>query len=150
MNKLIDVLAKYQKHLLGLAIFLAFSAVSITINKGKVELNLTDYPMLMILLVLVSLLLILIYIRIDNQRIALLSEQIKDQSTSNNNEFENQLLELTPRQREVYDLIISGKSNKAIMDTLFIEQSTLKSHINQLYKKLNIKSRKELKSKVSH
>ncbi|MCL4159020.1 UNVERIFIED_CONTAM: hypothetical protein GTU68_024707 [Idotea baltica] len=33
------------------------------------------------------------------------------------------------------------------MSELFIEQSTLKSHINQIYKKLNIKSRHELKSK---
>lgn len=54
---------------------------------------------------------------------------------------------LTERQREVYDLIISGKTNKEIMAELFIEQSTLKSHINQIYRKLDIKSRSELKSK---
>ncbi|CAN0589399.1 unnamed protein product, partial [Ectocarpus sp. 12 AP-2014] len=54
---------------------------------------------------------------------------------------------LTERQREVYDLIISGKTNKEIMSELFIEQSTLKSHVNQIYKKLNIKSRRELKLK---
>jgi DNA-binding NarL/FixJ family response regulator len=57
------------------------------------------------------------------------------------------LNELTERQREVYNLIISGKTNKEIMTELFIEQSTLKSHINQIYKKLNIKKRSELKLK---
>ena len=55
------------------------------------------------------------------------------------------LNELTERQREVYDLIISGKTNKEIKNELFIEQSTLKSHINQIYKKMDIKSRRELK-----
>jgi len=51
---------------------------------------------------------------------------------------------------EVYDLIISGKTNKEIMTELFIEQSTLKSHINQIYKKLNIKNRRELKTNLKH
>ena len=56
--------------------------------------------------------------------------------------------DLTSRQREIYDLILSGKSNKEIVSILYIEQSTLKTHINHLYKKLNIQSRKELKSKA--
>ncbi|HCR55080.1 MAG TPA: hypothetical protein DIW27_11735, partial [Cytophagales bacterium] len=55
---------------------------------------------------------------------------------------------LTERQREVYGLIISGKTNKEVMTELFIEQSTLKSHINQIYRKLDIRSRRELKSKI--
>ncbi|MBK8633661.1 MAG: response regulator transcription factor [Saprospiraceae bacterium] len=57
---------------------------------------------------------------------------------------------MSERQREVYDLIISGKTNKEIMTELFIEQSTLKSHINQIYKKLNISNRKALKSKLKN
>ena len=56
--------------------------------------------------------------------------------------------ELSDRQKEVYVLILAGKTNKEIMTTLFIEQSTLKSHINQIYKKLNIKSRRDLKSNI--
>jgi DNA-binding CsgD family transcriptional regulator len=47
-------------------------------------------------------------------------------------------------------MIIVGKTNKEIMSELFIEQSTLKSHINQIYKQLNIKNRNELKSKLRH
>ncbi len=65
------------------------------------------------------------------------------------NDFNALLVGLTMRQKEVYDLIISGKTNKEIISELFIEQSTLKTHINQIYKKLNIKNRNELKSKVS-
>ena len=59
--------------------------------------------------------------------------------------MDTQLNGLTERQREVYNLIVSGKTNKEIMTELFIEQSTLKSHINQIYKKIGIKSRRELK-----
>lgn len=59
------------------------------------------------------------------------------------------LSRLTERQRKVYDLILLGKTNKEIMSELFIEQSTLKSHINQIYKKLDIKSRRELKSTLN-
>ena len=38
-----------------------------------------------------------------------------------------------------------GKSNKEIMDELCIELSTLKTHINKIYKTLGITSRKQIK-----
>lgn len=144
MKRAIDILAKYQKHLLGLAIFLSLFAVSIKSRKGETNLFLKNYPLLMFLLVAFSIILILIYIQIDKQKITNLSNHIKLQSTDNN-KFDSLVSELTSRQKEVYDLIVSGKTNKEIMSELFIEQSTLKTHINQIYKKLNIKSRKELK-----
>ena len=90
----------------------------------------------------------LAYISIDKYRIKNLSNRIKQSSTEPNQDFNSLLSELTSRQKEVYELIVAGKTNKEIMADLFIEQSTLKSHINQLYKKLNIKNRKELKSKL--
>lgn len=45
------------------------------------------------------------------------------------------------------NLIISGKSNKEIIEMLFIEPSTLKTHINKIYKILELNSRKELRAK---
>jgi ATP/maltotriose-dependent transcriptional regulator MalT len=50
---------------------------------------------------------------------------------------------LTNRQREIFDLIAKGKSNKDIINELFIELSTLKTHINKIYKTLGITNRKE-------
>lgn len=84
----------------------------------------------------------------NQRKITSLSHQIKEQSDENNEDFNTLLNGLTSRQKEVYDLIMAGKSNKEIMSTLFIEQSTLKTHINQIYKQLNIRNRKELKSKM--
>lgn len=79
-----------------------------------------------------------------------LSNQMREQSKEKGEDFNTLLLGLTSRQKEVYDLIIAGKSNKEIMAELFIEQSTLKSHINQIYRQLNVNNRNELKSKVKH
>jgi len=50
---------------------------------------------------------------------------------------------LSKKEREVFDLIADGKSNKEIAQTLFIEPSTVKSHANKIFQKLNIQSRKE-------
>ena len=51
---------------------------------------------------------------------------------------------LTAREKEIILLIVAGKSNIDISDILFISLSTVKNHINTIYKKLNIKSRYEL------
>lgn len=51
---------------------------------------------------------------------------------------------LTQRELEVYSCILQEKTNNQIADELFIEESTLKSHINRIYKKLNVKNRREL------
>ena len=51
---------------------------------------------------------------------------------------------LTAKEQEILDLILAGKSNKEIASSLFIEVSTVKTHINKIYGKLNVKSRKEV------
>jgi len=147
INKIKNTLSKSKKYLLGIAIVLISIAVSIRSSDGEIKLVLQNYPALIFLLVVTSLFLVAIYFRSTIHRITDLSSQIEEHSKNTGEEFDNLLNELTERQREVYDLIISGKANKEIMSELFIEQSTLKSHVNQIYKKLNIKSRNELKSK---
>lgn len=148
MKKAIDILYKRQSYLIGIAVFLALSAVSITIGDGQTKLNLSNYPMAMIGLVLISILMVIAYIKIDQSRITALSNEIKESNTNSHDDSDNLALILTPRQYEVYQLIAEGKSNKEIMSDLYIEQSTLKTHINQIYKKLNIKSRRELRSNI--
>ena len=51
---------------------------------------------------------------------------------------------LTQREIEVFTLMIQEKTNPQIADELFIEESTLKSHINRIYKKLKVKNRRQL------
>jgi len=52
--------------------------------------------------------------------------------------------ELSPQEERVYKAIENNKTNKEIAAELFISVSTVKTHINSIYKKLNISSRKEI------
>lgn len=51
---------------------------------------------------------------------------------------------LSKRELEVYELIMEGLSNSEISNTLHLSESTVKSHISNIFRKLHIKSRKEL------
>lgn len=144
-----SIISKYHKYFIVTAIILSSIAISIRSNNGKVSLIFGEYPIVIFLLVILSSFLIVIYIQFNKRKISSLSNQIKNQSKNNSKEIDSLINELTNRQREVYDLIINGKTNKEIIAELFIEQSTLKSHINQIYRKLNIKTRSELKSKLN-
>ena len=50
---------------------------------------------------------------------------------------------LTDREKEILNLIALGKGNREIAGTLNIEEKTVKNHINNIYSKLQIKSRYE-------
>jgi DNA-binding NarL/FixJ family response regulator len=50
-------------------------------------------------------------------------------------------LGLTPRQAEVLELLIAGKSNKAICRELHLAEGTVKTHIAAAFKALNVTSR---------
>jgi len=51
---------------------------------------------------------------------------------------------LTKKEKEILSHIKEGKSNKEIASALFVEVSTVKSHINKIYSKLEVSSRSEL------
>lgn len=48
---------------------------------------------------------------------------------------------LTPREREVLDLIGQGLTNQEIADQLTIELGTVKNHVHNILQKLNVSSR---------
>jgi DNA-binding CsgD family transcriptional regulator len=146
--KIKDILSKHPKYLLGIALLLSSIAISIRSIDGEINLVFHQYPALIFSMIVISSFLVAFYFQINNSKISSLSNEIKEQSKIRSEGFDILLNGLTEKQREVYDLIISGRTNKEIMNELFIEQSTLKSHINQIYRKLNIKSRGELKSKL--
>lgn len=51
---------------------------------------------------------------------------------------------LTARQKEIVTEIVDGKSYKMIADNLFISLDTVRSHIKNIYKVLEINSKAEL------
>lgn len=134
---------KYQRYLLGLATFLAFFAIAFRFDHTSVSLIWEARPFVPLLILLLSLFLFVLYSQTNWYQVRKLRRLLEEkQSTS---VAQTDLIKtLTKRQKEVYDLILQGKSNKQITTELFIEASTLKTHINQIYKKLNIRTRKEL------
>jgi DNA-binding CsgD family transcriptional regulator len=54
---------------------------------------------------------------------------------------------LTPREQEIFFLIIDGKTTKEIGDALFISPGTAKNHVLSIFKKTNVHSRMLLMTK---
>jgi len=54
----------------------------------------------------------------------------------------------TGRERELLPLVISGKSNQQIADTLNISVTTVKTHLSKIFKKSDVNSRFELAQKL--
>ena len=51
---------------------------------------------------------------------------------------------LTDRESEIAALLIKGRTYKMIASELYVSENTVKSHIKNIYSKLNIQSRMEL------
>jgi DNA-binding CsgD family transcriptional regulator len=51
---------------------------------------------------------------------------------------------ISQRERDIAGLLMQGKSNKEIADSLFIAPNTVKNHIHSLFRKLQVKSRFQL------
>ncbi|MBN3958716.1 response regulator transcription factor [Nostoc sp. NMS8] len=54
------------------------------------------------------------------------------------------LAELTPRELDVARLVAVGATNQEIAQKLFISESTVKTHINSIFNRLNLKNRSQL------
>jgi DNA-binding NarL/FixJ family response regulator len=55
---------------------------------------------------------------------------------------------LTPRETEVLDLLVEGKTNREIGEALFISVNTVAYHVKQIYEKLHVHSRAEAVAKA--
>ena len=55
---------------------------------------------------------------------------------------------ITPREKEVIELILIGKSNQEIGERLFISKQTVKNINSNIYKKINVKNRIQLFHRV--
>lgn len=57
-------------------------------------------------------------------------------------------LQISKRELEVLNLLATGKSNDEIAQTLFVSRNTIKTHIANLYQKLDVKRRTQAVDKA--
>ncbi|UQZ37541.1 hypothetical protein C2I18_15080 [Paenibacillus sp. PK3_47] len=51
---------------------------------------------------------------------------------------------ISPREEEVLELIVNGKTNKEIANILFISEHTVKNHLSRIFDKMNVTDRSQI------
>jgi len=51
------------------------------------------------------------------------------------------LSDLTPREMEILQLVIAGKTNKAISNEIYISEKTVEFHLDNIYTKIGARTR---------
>ncbi len=69
-------------------------------------------------------------------------ESIENQNITSNELFNK--LNLTRRENEIFELLVKGKSNRDISEELYIAETTIKKHIQNILKKAECGNRVEL------
>lgn len=75
-------------------------------------------------------------------------DNTKQSKQLNNVKQVKTLNSLTVREQEVLQLILSGKSNREIAEGLYISESTVKTHVRNIFSKYDVGSRAELISSL--
>ncbi|PCJ98680.1 MAG: helix-turn-helix transcriptional regulator [Flavobacteriaceae bacterium] len=70
---------------------------------------------------------------------------ISKQKASHRKQKDNAFKKLTQQEQKIVSQILENKTNKEIASEMFISLSTVKTHINNLYKKLDVGSREDIK-----
>ena len=56
-------------------------------------------------------------------------------------ETDAEIQTLTAREKEIVSLVAKGLSNKEISEKLYVSELTVKTHLKNIFKKLNVSSR---------
>ncbi len=73
--------------------------------------------------------------------IARITELKRSRQDSDQSKVGGQWDELTPRERDVLELLAKAHSNQEIADALIIEVGTVKNHVHSIFRKLDITER---------
>lgn len=76
--------------------------------------------------------------------VAAIQQLVKEKKSLPEKLFSYNCESLTSRERQVLNLICRGMKNKAIADSLFITETTVRHHLTSIFEKLKVNSRLEL------
>ena len=136
---IVDLVDEYPKYVP----FVGFGLMISRIAEGLTSLLMMIFPLSLPYHIIVTLLfyspLVIILILLDG---------IKYSSNSNEERKFNDLASfynLTVREQEICKLILSNLSDDDIASALYISKPTVRFHVSNIFKKLDIKSRNEIK-----
>jgi DNA-binding CsgD family transcriptional regulator len=101
----------------------------------KIVLEPTDLMIIRILIILSIFIIIGLTVKFYSD----LTEHYKLSSTTLQN-----IYSITDRETEIVVLLLQGKSNKDIAQELFVEEVTIKKHMQNIFKKFNVSNRTSL------
>lgn len=141
---MLSLFEKYQRFLVPIAIFCVLMSISFSFSSSGTTWIWSKMPFVPLMLVAVAMIAAKIWVMLEQQKQQVKIARIQQywQSLSPN-PTENALAKLSARETEVLLKIAENKTNQQIADDLFIELSTIKTHINNIYKTLGINNRKE-------
>lgn len=67
--------------------------------------------------------------------------EYKKEKTAPSKEMLENISKLTQRELEILKMVSKGASNADIAEKLFVKEVTIKTHLNNIYKKLNVENR---------
>jgi DNA-binding CsgD family transcriptional regulator len=137
-----------QELLIALSIFLGLCSIGFSFEGTSYLWFWQKYPIIPVILLLFAFFAIRYWLKLEleKQRQDILAEYTRNIEVTEQKNFINLL---SPREIEVLDLINSGLSNKEIAEKLFVSLSTVKTHINNIYKILEVKNRREAIEKLN-
>lgn len=137
-----------QELLIALSIFLALCSIGFSFDGTAFSWFWQIYPIIAVFLLLFAFFAVRYWLKLEiqKQRQNILSAYTQSLETQEQNSFTHLL---SPREIEVLTLIKEGLSNKEIAEKLFISLSTVKTHINNIYKILEVKNRREAIEKMN-
>lgn len=136
-----------QQIFIGVGLFLSLSAIGFSVGDKRIHWFWEQTPFIAPLLMLLAFFAARLWFLLERER---QKEEIEQTVKALQAKRDTSLMDmLSMRGREVVAMIVDGKTNKEIADKLCVELSTVKTHINNIYKILDVKNRREAIEKIS-
>ena len=90
-----------------------------------------------------------LYVRLDPTDTSLLKSALSGGSTWSVQPRKKDQIYLTMRENEIIKYLNKGLTNREIADAIFVSEATIKKHMGNIFKKLEVKSRFQLIQKVN-